>query len=167
MKYDEPFLYVYTLKDGPISEIKPNIVNITNANYTYNPQFLDLPSGLPNGRSDQPWMVGALSETDIEYQDIDEEHCTYQVVNDNELKFGSGFIRKPDFKNFPENQFTLAIFNSDNNPILYVICGLSYSKELKDRYVSNYQFQYEFKTNTWSDLSDLTESILRPVLTIE
>jgi hypothetical protein len=163
MKIDEPLLYIYTLKDGLISDIKPNIVNITNANYTYNPQFLNLPPGLPNGRSDELWMIGALSEIDVQDQDVDEEHWTAQIVNDSELKFDSSFISKPDFENFPESQFSISIVNTDNNPRLYVIGGLSYSKKLKDRYISNSQFKYEFKTDKWSDLSDNTKSILRPV----
>ncbi|KXN67058.1 hypothetical protein CONCODRAFT_10952, partial [Conidiobolus coronatus NRRL 28638] len=55
-------LYVYTLKDGPISDIKPNIINITNADLTYTPLFLNLPPGLPNERSDQLWMLSGLHE---------------------------------------------------------------------------------------------------------
>jgi hypothetical protein len=156
-------LFIYTLKDSLISDIKPNIVNITNANYTYTPQFLNLPSGLPNGRSDQLWMMGGLREERISSNHINEESWTSQILNDKELKFDSSFISKPSYKNFPETGFSITIVNNNNNTVLYVIGGLLYSKELDNDLITNYQFKYDFNTGTWSDLSNRTKSILKPV----
>jgi hypothetical protein len=156
-------LFIYTLKDSLISDIKPNIVNITNANYTYTPQFLNLPSGLPNGRSDQLWMMGGLREERISSNHINEESWTSQILNDKELKFDSSFISKPSYKNFPETGFSITIVNNNNNTVLYAIGGLLYSKELNGQLITNYQFKYDFNTGTWSDLSNRTKSILKPV----
>jgi frataxin-like iron-binding protein CyaY len=156
-------LYIYTLKDGPISDIRPKLVNITNVDTNYTPLFLNLPPDLPNERSEQLWMMSALHESVIKNQDVDEEHWTVQILNDNELKFDSSFISKPDYKNFPESGFTTTIVNNDNNPTLHVIGGLIYSKELKTELITNYHFKYEFKTDKWIDLSKSTKSILPPV----
>jgi hypothetical protein len=156
-------LYVYTLKDGPISDIKPKIVNFTNLDTSYTPLFLNLPPNLPNERSDQLWMLSGLHESVIKNQGLDEDHWTAQITNENELKFGSGFISKPDNNNFPKSGFTATIVNNDDNPTLHVIGGLVYSKELKTELITNYHFKYEFKTDKWSDLSKFTKSILPPV----
>ncbi|KXN67056.1 hypothetical protein CONCODRAFT_10949 [Conidiobolus coronatus NRRL 28638] len=107
--------------------------------------------------------MGALYEEELMNNDIDEESWTSQILNDKELRFDSSFIAKPSYKNFPESAFSITIVNNNNNPILYVIGGLLYSKELKTQLITNYQFKYEFKTNTWSDLSQNTKSILQPV----
>jgi hypothetical protein len=156
-------LYVYALKDGKTSDIKPDIVNITNTIDDYNPQFLNLPPGLPNGRSDQLWMMGALYEDYIQNKDHLENIWTGQILNDNQLKFDSSFIRRPDFKNFPTSAFSITTVNNNNNPVLYVIGGLIYSEDIKSALITNYIFKYEFKTDTWSDLSDSTKSVLQPV----
>ncbi|KXN67063.1 hypothetical protein CONCODRAFT_19864 [Conidiobolus coronatus NRRL 28638] len=133
-KNNEPFLYIYTLKDGPISDIKPNIVNITNLKPAYAPKLINLPPGLSNGRSDQLLMMRAVAETDIKEYDIEQDPWTIQVVNDSEFRPDSSFIPKPDYKNFPISQFTPTIVNNDNNP-----------------------------TDTWSDISHRTKSKLPPI----
>ncbi|KXN67105.1 hypothetical protein CONCODRAFT_10903 [Conidiobolus coronatus NRRL 28638] len=156
-------LYVYTLKDGLISDNKPNIVNITNGNWAYTPQFLNLPPGLPNGRSDQLWMISALYEEIMGEKEIEQKAWSGQILNDKELSFESSFIRKPDFENFPVGAFSLTITNVDNNPTLHVIGGLIYSKKLKNVLITNYHFKYEFNTEKWTDLSKNTKSILQPV----
>ncbi|KXN67062.1 hypothetical protein CONCODRAFT_10956 [Conidiobolus coronatus NRRL 28638] len=137
VKYDEPFLYVYTLKDGPISDIKPNIVSITNLKPAYAPKFLNLPPRLSNGRSDQLWMMRAIAETELNKHDVEQDPWTVQIVNDNEFRPDSSFIPKPDYKKFPERK--------------------------KETLITNCQFKYEFKTDTWSDISHRTKSKLPPI----
>jgi hypothetical protein len=156
-------LFIYTLNDSLVTDVKPNIVNITNASDTYTPQFLNLPPGLPNGRSDQLWMMDGLREEIISSNHINEGSWTSQILNDKELKFDSSFISEPSYENFPETGFSITIVNNNNNTVLYVIGGLLYSKELDNDLITNYQFKYDFNTGTWSDLSNRTKSILKPV----
>ncbi|KXN64746.1 hypothetical protein CONCODRAFT_14001, partial [Conidiobolus coronatus NRRL 28638] len=156
-------LYIYNLKDGPISDIKPNIINITNASPVYTPLFLNFPPGFPKERSDQLWMMGALHEHAIAEANLDEEHWSGQIINDNEFKFDNSLIPMPDFKNFPQSGFTVNIVNNSNNSTLHVIGGLIYSKKRKNELMTNYHFKYDFNTSKWSDLSNHTKSILQPV----
>jgi hypothetical protein len=156
-------LYIYNLKDGPISDIKPNVINMTNTDPSYTPMFLNLPPSLPKERLDQLWMLGALHDLVIDQGDLDEEHWTAQIVNDNELKFDGGLIPKPDYKNFPQSAFTATIANNTNSYELHIIGGLKYIKEKNNTIITNYHFRYEFNSGKWKDLSDKSRSKLPPV----
>jgi hypothetical protein len=155
--------YVYSLKDGLISDNKPNIINVTNGNWAYTPQFLNLPPGLPNGRSDQLWMMGALFEEVMNNTDINKDNWGVQILNDSEVKYGSSFITRPDFDTFPESAFSITTVDIDTNPTLHIIGGLIYSKKLKNELITNYHFKYEVNKDKWTDLSKDTKSILQPV----
>jgi hypothetical protein len=156
-------LYIYNLKDGPISDTKPKVINMTNAGPAYTPIFLDLPPNLPKERSDQLWMLGAVHDLVIEESVLDEEYWTAQIVNDNDLKFDGGLIPKPDYENFPQSAFTATIANDANEYELHIIGGLKYIKENNSTIITNYHFKYEFNSGKWKDLSDKSRSKLPPV----
>ncbi|KXN67064.1 hypothetical protein CONCODRAFT_10958 [Conidiobolus coronatus NRRL 28638] len=156
-------LYVYNMKDGPISDIKPSIVNITNSGPEYTPLFLDLPQNLPKGKSGQLWMMGAVHELAMEEGLLDKEHWTGQIVNDNELRFDSSLIPMHNFRNFPQSAFTATTVNNNNNYELHIIGGLIHSIEKKEGIITNYHFRYDFNSGKWDNLSDKSKSKLQPV----
>jgi hypothetical protein len=155
-------LTIYDLKDGPMSEIKPQLVNITNSNPIYTPQFLQFPDSLANWRSHEIWMTGGISVPKLEDNTISKENWSCEIINDSELKFHDDFIPMPPFENFPNSGFSQTIVNGDNGLELYIIGGLVYSKELDKELITNYFYKYEFNTGKWVDLNKATESILQP-----
>ncbi|KXN64545.1 hypothetical protein CONCODRAFT_14322, partial [Conidiobolus coronatus NRRL 28638] len=155
-------LTIYNLKDGLISDIQTQLVNFTNSNPVYTPQFLQLPQGLPNGRSNETWMVGGISEAELKNNNLSKENWSCEILNDSELRFYDDFIPMPPFKNFPKSGFSQTIVNSNSGPELYIIGGLIYSKELDTQLITNYFYKYEFNTGKWTDLNKYTISILQP-----
>jgi hypothetical protein len=155
-------LNIYNLVDGPISSIKPQLFNLTNVNPAYTPQFLQLPKTMPDNRSNRLYMIGGLAIGSLMDQDINKENMNGEIINDSEIKFNNDFIPMPPFKSFPKGGFSQTIVNNNNVHELYIIGGLIYSKEMNTELITNYFFKYEFNTGKWSDLSDLTKSILQP-----
>jgi hypothetical protein len=155
-------LTIYNLKDGLISDIETRLINLTNTNSAYTPQFLQLPETLPDKRSDELWMIGGISDQVLRNNTISKDNWSCEIVNDSELEFNDDFIPMPPFDNFPKSGFSQTIVNNNNNPELYIIGGLVYSKELNTTLITNYFFKYEFSTRRWSDLSETTKSILQP-----
>ncbi|KXN64684.1 hypothetical protein CONCODRAFT_14119 [Conidiobolus coronatus NRRL 28638] len=155
-------LTIYNLSDGPISDIQTQLVNFTNSNPVYTPQFLQLPQGLPNGRSNETWMIGGIVDDKLKDNNLIKENWTCEILNDNKLKFHDDFIPMPQFRNFPKSGFSQTIVNSNNGPELYIVGGLVYVKELDKELITNYFYKYEFNTGKWVDLSKATKSILQP-----
>jgi hypothetical protein len=155
-------LTVYDLKDGPISDIKSRLVNVTTSSPSYTPQFLQLPEAMPENISDDLWMIGGIADESLESEDLTKENFSCEILNDNQLRLHNDFISMPEFKKFPRSGFSQTVVNGNNGPELYILGGLVYSKELKGEMISNYFFKYEFYTRIWSDLSETTKSIVPP-----
>jgi hypothetical protein len=155
-------LSIYNLRSGPISDIQPQSVNFTNSNPIYTPQFLHLPQGLPDGRSNEIWMIGGFAKDELKDINLTKENWSCEILDNNELKFHDDFIPMPLFENFPKSGFSQTIVNSDKGPELYIIGGLLYFEELNTSLITNYFFKYEFNTREWNDLSGTTKSILEP-----
>jgi hypothetical protein len=155
-------LTIYNLKDGLISDIESRLINLTNSNSAYAPQFLQLPETLTDKRSNELWIIGGISDKELKNNTISKENWSGEIINDSELEFNDDFIPMPPFDNFPKSGFSQTIVNNNNNLELYIIGGLVYSKELNTTLITNYFFKYEFSTRKWSDLSEATKSILQP-----
>jgi hypothetical protein len=155
-------LTIYNMKDGLISDIQPQLVNFSNSNPIYTPQFLKLPQDLPNGRSNEMWLIGGIDEDELRDNSLSKENWSCEILNDSELKFHDDFIPMPPFKNFPKSGFSQTIVNTNNGPELYIIGGLVYSKRFDKDLITNYFYKYEFNTKKWVDLNKLTKSILQP-----
>jgi hypothetical protein len=167
--YDEtlatPAITVYQLKDGPIKQLKNSTIKISNIDENYTPQFLHIPQGLPDGRSDQIWMLGGRKVDFIKSNEFDSKHWAGQLVDGKELKFDSSFIKVPDFPNFPKGGYSQTIVNYNNTFELYIIGGYIYSKKYKDQVMTNYVFKYDFNTDTWSEKSENSKKVLPPIAT--
>jgi hypothetical protein len=157
-----PGLTIYNLRDGPVSDIQTQLVNFTNSNPVYAPQFLQLPQFLPNERSQETWMIGGIVSDKLKNNNLTKDNWSCEIINDSELKFHDDFIPMPQFDNFPKSGFSQTIVNGNNDPELYIIGGLVYSKELDTPLITNYFYKYEFSTRKWRDLSETTKSILPP-----
>jgi hypothetical protein len=153
---------IYNLRDGPVSDIQTQLVNFTNSNPVYAPKFLQLPQGLPNGRSQETWMIGSIVDDKLKNNNLTKENWTCEIINDSELKFHDDFIPMPPFNNLPKSGFSQTIVNGNSGPELYMIGGLVYSKELDTELITNYFYKYEFNTGNWVDLNKATKSILPP-----
>ncbi|KXN65929.1 hypothetical protein CONCODRAFT_12353 [Conidiobolus coronatus NRRL 28638] len=155
-------LTIYNLEDGPISDIKSRLINLTSSNPSYTPQFLQLPESLPENRSDGLWMIGGIADENLKSNDLTKENMACEILKDSEMKTHDDFISMPEFMNFPRSGFSQTIVNGNNGPELYIIGGLIYSKEFNAELITNYFYKYEFYTGKWSDLSEATKSILPP-----
>jgi hypothetical protein len=154
---------IYTLKDGPISQIKMNEVNITNAPAGYMPQFLNFAQDTQNSVSNEILLLEGYAQESVTNRKPDESKWMAQFVNDNQLNFGSSFIKTPNYTYFPKGGYTQNIVNVNNKTVMYIIGGYTFSNELKDVILTSYVFRYDFNSNSWSDLSESSKSILPPI----
>ncbi|KXN64601.1 hypothetical protein CONCODRAFT_14234 [Conidiobolus coronatus NRRL 28638] len=88
---------------------------------------------------------------------------TGQFLNNSDIKFDGGFIKKPDFENFPKGGFSQDIVVINDKPVMYIIGGFIYSQEKKYNIITSSVFRYDFSSNSWSDLSESSNSILPPI----
>ncbi|KXN65824.1 hypothetical protein CONCODRAFT_12488 [Conidiobolus coronatus NRRL 28638] len=153
----------YTLKDGPISQINKTQVNITNAPLGYMPQFLNFTQDIQNGVSNKLWLLEGYTPESVTNSKLDRSKWMAQFVDDKQLNFGSSFIKTPNYTYFPKGGFTQNIVNINNNPVMYIIGGYVFSNELKNAILTSYVFKYDFNSNSWSDLSVGSKSILPPI----
>ncbi|KXN65821.1 hypothetical protein CONCODRAFT_12485 [Conidiobolus coronatus NRRL 28638] len=93
----------------------------------------------------------------------DNSKWTAQLVNDNQLNFGSGIIKSPTYTNFPKGGFTQNIVNINGKPVMYVIGGYTFSKQLNSTIITSCVFKYDFSSSSWSDLSEGSKSVLPPI----
>lgn len=160
-----PTLSVYNLKDGPVSQIRSTIVNITNAPDGYMPQFLNFGQSFQNELSNDIWMMGGYYVSYVTDNKLDGSKWIAKVLNDKELSFGSNSIKSPNYTNFPKGGFSQNIVNINNSPAMYVIGGYTYSNNSNSVIMTNCVFKYDFNSNSWSDLSESSKSILPPIAT--
>ncbi|KXN65822.1 hypothetical protein CONCODRAFT_12486 [Conidiobolus coronatus NRRL 28638] len=158
-----PTLSVYDLKDGPISHISKTIVNITNTPDGYMPQFLNFGQDFQNGLYSDIWLMEGYYVSYITDNKLNSSKWIAKLVNDNQLSFGSSYIKFPDYINFPKGGFTQSIVNVNNNPVMYIIGGYTYSSQLNSAIITSCVFKYDFNSNSWSDLSEASKSILPPI----
>jgi hypothetical protein len=154
---------VYDLKDGPISQITNSTYKVTNVPNSYMPKFLKFPQGFSNDKSDQTWLIGGQSIYKKYDQSIYDNMWTGQFVNSTNLNFDNSFIKKPDFDNFPIGGYSQDIVNINNNPVMYIIGGFFYSPDKETNIFTSSMFKYDFTSNSWSDLSESSNSILPPI----
>jgi hypothetical protein len=154
---------IYKLKDGPINDINSTTIKLKNVDELYLPQFLQLPPDLPNGKSEEIWLLGAIEEEQIKNNTISPREWTSQFVNNSKLIFNSDFIPIPSFQNFPKVGYTQTLVNINNNPSMLILGGVTYSSKFKDQAITNCLFKYDYVTNSWSDLSNYTKGKLPPL----
>jgi hypothetical protein len=155
---------IYTLKDGPISQIDNNEVNITNVPTGYMPQFLNFPQDTQNGVSNEILLLEGYTPESLANNKLDESKWIAQFVNDNQLNFGPSFIKTPNYTYFPKSGFTQNIVNVNNKIVMYIIGGFAFSNEITSVVLSSCVFKYDFDSNSWSDLSESSKSILPPIV---
>jgi hypothetical protein len=158
-----PKMVIYTLKDGPVSEIQKTELNITYAPSGYMPQLLNLNGNLENGVSNEVWMIESYLSSIVGANKFNNSKWMAQFVDDKQLNFGSGFIKLPNFTYFPKGGYSQNYVNINNNPALYIIGGFTISKEINSRVLTSCVFKYDFISKSWSDLSDGSKSILPPI----
>ncbi|KXN64907.1 hypothetical protein CONCODRAFT_80899 [Conidiobolus coronatus NRRL 28638] len=156
-------MIVYTLKDGPVSEIDKTIVNITDAPSGYMPQLLDLKGNLENGVSNEVWMIESYLSSTVATKKFDNSKWMAQFIDDKQLNFGSSFIKPPNFTYFPKGGYSQNFVNINNDPALYVIGGFTFLKDINLRVLTSCVFKYEFNSKKWIDLSEESKSILPPI----
>ncbi|KXN65823.1 hypothetical protein CONCODRAFT_12487 [Conidiobolus coronatus NRRL 28638] len=160
---DTGLIIIYTLKDGPVSQINNTEVNITNVPTGYMPQFLNFAQDNQNVISKEIWLLEGYTPSSVTDNKLDESKWMAQFVNDKQLSFGSSFIKTPNYTYFPKGGFTQNIVNINNNPVMYIIGGYTFSNELKINILTSCVFKYDFNSNSWSDLSEGSKSILPPI----
>jgi hypothetical protein len=158
-----PKIVIYTLKDGPVSEIQKTEMNITYAPSGYMPQLLDLSENLNNEVSNEVWMIESYLSSTVTANKFDGSKWMAQFADDKQLNFGSGFIKLPNFTYFPKGGYSQNFVNINNSPALYIIGGFTISKEVNFRVLTSCVFKYDFISKSWSDLSEGSKSILPPI----
>jgi hypothetical protein len=156
---DDSSITIYNLQDGPVSEIKRTEVSFS-AGQNYTPQFINL----PNNKDSDLWLIGGQTEKSIASNELSPTTWTSQFINDSQFKFNSALIPQPKFSNFPKGGYSQVVVNINNNPVLYVIGGFIYNKDIKLNQLTNYFFKFDFNQNRWDDLSNLTNSILPAIV---
>jgi hypothetical protein len=154
---------IYSLKDGPISQIKNSEVNITNVPAGYMPQFLNFNQGIQSVESNEIWLLEGYTPESVTNSKLDESKWMAQFVNDNQLNFGSSFIKTPNYTYFPKGGYSQNIVNINNKPVMYIVGGYTFSDKLTSRIITSCVFKYDFNSNSWSDLSESSKSILPPM----
>ncbi|KXN66263.1 hypothetical protein CONCODRAFT_11931 [Conidiobolus coronatus NRRL 28638] len=159
----ESSVTIYDLKDGPISQIINTTYRIYNVPKAYTPKLLNLPQGLPDERSDQIWLLGGQNINESYNQSIYNTMWAGQFTESSNIKFDSNFIKKPNFDSFPIGGYSQDIVNINNKPVMYIIGGFISSPDKKTNILTSKVFKYEFNSNSWSDLSESSNSILPPI----
>jgi hypothetical protein len=155
-------LYIYYLKDGPIAEINKTVVNIGEAPYGYIPKFLNFAQDL-NGTYSDFWMIESYLALNVTDRKLNRSQWMARIVDDKKLELGSSIISLPNYLNFPKGGFSQNIVNINNEPVMYVIGGYTFSRELNSTVLTNCVFKYVFNTGNWTDLSERSNSILPPI----
>ncbi|KXN65931.1 hypothetical protein CONCODRAFT_12355 [Conidiobolus coronatus NRRL 28638] len=155
-------IYIYDLKDGPIAEINKTVVNITDTPFGYTPHFLNFNQDL-NGIPIELLMIENYIDLNVTDSKLDESKWMARFINDKKFEFSPSFIKFPSYINFPKGGFSQNIVNINNNPVMYIIGGYAYSGQLNSTILTSSVFKYDFNSNSWSDLSEDSKSLLPPI----
>jgi hypothetical protein len=156
-------MYIYNLKDGPITEINKTVVNVTDTLFGYTPQFLNFAQDLKSELSSELWLIEDHLASNVTDNKLDGSKWMARFSNDNKLEFSPSFIKLPNYPNFPKGGFSQNVININSKPVMYVIGGYLFSSELNSTVLTSCVFKYDFNTNSWTDLSESSNSILPPV----
>ncbi|KXN65930.1 hypothetical protein CONCODRAFT_12354 [Conidiobolus coronatus NRRL 28638] len=154
---------IYTLKDGPISQINNTVINITNTPSGYTPRFMNFTINYLDGLSSSIWMLESFVASEVKDNKLDDYRWTAHLVNDKMFNFDSNFIKLPSYTNFPKGGFSNIIVNVNSDPVMYIVGGYTFSSELNSRILTSCVFKYDFIMSSWSDLSEGSKSILPPI----
>jgi hypothetical protein len=162
-----PSLTTYTIKDGSVQILQNTTIRLAAINNSEYLQFLPLPegyNGADKGSNSDLWLTNSVSLDSLQAGNsgVGDSSWTYKLSQPSTLSpFNNSPIPTPNFTNFPLGGYTQTLITTSSGPKLLILGG--FLQTSNGTIITNYLFQFDFGTNKWEDLSNLTNNIVPPI----
>jgi hypothetical protein len=159
-----PGITKYTLKDGPIKDLKAEYFNLYDGYSNISPVFINIPDDFKNKvpSGDRAWIFFSYNSTfNRENYNQDYPNISFKIVNDEERDIDSiDRIDSVYSNSFTQSALGITGVREDGSYNIYLYGGIANNGKYKNTVVTNSFFKYDTLANKWIDLCNKTKADL-------
>ncbi|KXN65712.1 hypothetical protein CONCODRAFT_12616 [Conidiobolus coronatus NRRL 28638] len=149
----------YSLKDGPITELKNEYFNLWPFAAEESSIFIDIPDDFKNKlpKGDKTWLFTCNNSTfNIRSDDYYPKSQILTVDDESRSTQAISGVEFPYSGNMTQSAYGITRVREGDSLSIYLYGGIANNAKFSKTVVTNSFFKYESKANKWTDLSFMT-----------